>query len=282
MSLIDMKTILKNARENKYAILAANLISVEMIKAGVKAAEDLNSPLILQLAPVQFEYSPLDIFGPLMVAAAKKSSVPICVHLDHGGKLEEVKKAIGIGFTSVMLDASKYDFEENIRRTKEVTDYAHQFNVSVESELGCVGDEGSTDDGDLHQDSMTNILLADEYVNRTDCDSLAVAIGNAHGPYTKYPNLDFNRLENINQTVQLPLVLHGGSGTSVKDFQKTIAKGITKINVATAIHNAAGEAMKSSNSSNYFTISKAVENAVYEVVKEHIIIFGSNGKAPLK
>lgn len=279
MALVDLKTILKDAYDRKYAVLAANLLSKEMIKAGIHTAEKLNSPLILQIAPVQFESSPLELVGPMMVAAAKNATVPVCVHLDHGQKIEEVIKAIEIGFSSVMIDASRYDFEENIKRTKEVALYAHKFNVSVEAELGSVGNEGENRSEQDIMDNMTKSQLAKEFVARTNCDALAIGIGNAHGPYVKYPKLDFNRLSEIHDILHMPLVLHGGSGTSEKDFKEVISRGISKINVATAIHNAAGEAMKNASTSNYFETVKQIEVNASAVIETHMKIFGSEGKA---
>lgn len=278
MTIVDLKTILKDAHNKKYAVLAANLLSKEMIKAGINAAEKLKSPLIIQIAPVQFESSPLEIVGPMMVSAAKNASVPVCVHLDHGQEMAEVIKAIDLGFSSVMIDASRYDFEENIRRTKEVTDYAHKYNVSVEAELGSVGNEGEQRSEKDINDNMTKSDMAHEFVDRTKCDALAVAIGNAHGPYVKYPQLDFNRLSEIERILDMPLVLHGGSGTSEADFKNVINRGISKINVATAVHNAAGKAMMDASNYNYFETVKVIESNVSEVIETHMRIFESVGK----
>jgi len=168
------------------------------------------------------------------------------------------------------------EFNENIAKTIEVSEYAKKFNVSVESELGSVGDEGIILSSKAIRDNMTKPNLAREFIDRTKCDALAIAIGNAHGPYVKYPDLDFERLSEINKEINMPLVLHGGSGTSVADFKTAISKGISKINVATAIHNAVGDTIKESNSGNYFSIAAEIEKQVYEVIKNHMLIFGSN------
>jgi ketose-bisphosphate aldolase len=194
------------------------------------------------------------------------------------GAIAEVVKAIDIGFSSVMIDASRYDFEENIKRTKEVSAYAHRFNVSVEAELGSVGNEGETRSTKDIEDNMTKSQMAKEFVERTNCDALAVAIGNAHGPYVKYPSLDFNRLSEIHEILDMPLVLHGGSGTSEEDFKEVIRRGISKVNVATAIHNAAGEAMKDASNNNYFETVKQIEKNVEKVIETHMKIFESEGK----
>ncbi len=279
MTLVSLKEILKNAQDGKYAVIAGNLINLEMIKAGINTAERLKSPLILQIAPVQFEAAPLKFIGPMMVSIAKRASVPVCVHLDHGFKLSEIQEAIELGFSSVMIDASAYDFEENIRLTKEVVDCAKKHGVSVEAELGCVGDEGVAVDMEKIKDKLTVPSLAKEFVERTGCDALAVAIGNAHGPYIKTPNLDFQRLEDINSAVDVPLVLHGGSGISKEDFRKSISLGITKVNVATAIHQAVGNGIASINYKDFFKASKVIEKEVSEVIEAHMDNFMSIGKA---
>jgi len=282
MPLVNMIDLLKDGKKNKYAVLATNLLTYEMLCGGIKAAEENNSPVILQLAPVQFSVAPLEILGPMMVYLAKKAKVPVAVHLDHGFDFDQIKQAIDIGFTSVMIDASAYPYEENIRITKEVVDYAHLKGVYVEAELGHVGNEGEGNEEEeihQHEDFLTRPEQAKDFVAQTNCDALAVAIGNAHGLYKSAPKLDFERLKAINELVDIPLVLHGGSGTSETDFQKAVNNGITKVNLASSIHKAYVESIVSSTSTNFIETINQLKDATNKVVKDHMNILGSIQKA---
>ena len=210
MPLVKMKTLLENAENKKIGCGAFSIANMEMIRGAIKAAEEMQTPIILQIAEVRLNYSPLHMIGPMMVAAAKQSKVDVAVHLDHGLTLETVKQALEIGFTSVMLDASTLPFEQNIEKTKSVVELAKKYGATVEAELGLVGgsEDGSSDHGIRCTDPQDAKVIAEN----TGIDALAVAIGNAHGNYPVAPKLAFDVLEQIKNNVSIPLVLHGGSG----------------------------------------------------------------------
>ena len=282
MPLVSMKSILDKARERKYAVLATNMLSLEMILGGVAAAEEMNSPLILQLAPVQFKTSPISVFGPLMVQAAKNAKVPIAVHLDHGYDLKDIYLAIDLGFTSVMFDGSSLNIEENIAVTKKITDYAHKFGVTVEAELGYVGNEGdyyNQLDGKYKLTQPEDVI---NFVNNTNCDALAIAIGNSHGLYTSRPNLQFQLLQDIKNVSNVPLVLHGGSGTDPMDLKKCVSEGINKVNLASEIHYNYIQAVNSKNFLDYPEFSKDLINYTKTIVSNYMSILGSAGKAEVE
>lgn len=274
MSLVTLKNLLNRAAENNVAVGAFSVGNMEMILGAVRAAEELNTPIILQIAEVRLPTSPLKIIGPVMLAAAKNSKVDICVHLDHGLTYETVETALELGFTSVMLDGSLLPFDENIELTKKVVATAQKYGASVEAELGVVG--GNEGGGKAHKIQCTDPSLANEFCEATGIDALAVAIGNAHGNYPVAPELRLDVLKEIHKNCNKPLVLHGGTGITPETFQECVRNGIRKINIATAsfdaVKNAAEEAMKNEKV-NYFTLSSAMAEAVYENVKKHIRIF---------
>lgn len=279
MPLMPMHTLLNDAQKNHYAILATNLLNLEMIKGGIAAAEQCQSPLILQLAPVQFTTAPLHLVGPMMVAAAQAATVPVAVHLDHGFDPTIIQQALDLGFSSVMIDASMHPYEENIAHTRSVVEQARPYGATVEAELGHVGEESLEAHANTKQRTvgLTEPTMAQSFVEATDCDALAVAIGNAHGLYRVTPNLDIDRLKSIRSRVLVPLVLHGGSGTSAADFSASIASGITKINIASAVHKAYLDALKKTD--NYGLHCQALESAVQSIIEAHMVRFGSVGKA---
>ncbi len=279
MPLVSMKSILDKAKSDSYAVLATNMLSLEMILGGIAAAEDLSAPLILQLAPVQFNTTPLEIFGPLMINAAKKSSVPIAVHLDHGTKMTDIYKAIELGFTSVMFDGSSLSMEENSKITKQISNYAHLHGVTVEAEIGYIGNENEKYDTSEEKYRMTQPEDVVDFVNKTNCDALAVAIGNAHGLYTDRPNLQFNLLSNINKVSTIPLVLHGGSGTDSEDLKLCVKNGINKVNLASEIHH---DYVKQANNQvfkDYPDMSMKLIEITKQTVGKYIKVLGSAGKA---
>lgn len=281
MSLVTMKEILKHADEHKYAVGAFNALSVEAVRGAVRAAEDLNSPLILQLAQVQFDAAPIDLMAPMMIAAAKKSKVPVAVHLDHGEDLETIKRALALGFTSVMFDGASLPLEENIAMTKQAVELAHAHNATCEAELGRVG--GSEDGSKDIEMMLTDVEEVKQFVTETGVDALAIAIGNAHGPYKDAPNLQYDRLTEIDNVTDVPLVLHGGSGISVDGFRQSISRGIQKINVATSLQQKVMNDLqnlfeRSHEGLGYFDMYDAIEDAMCESVKEHMTVFMSDGR----
>ena len=275
MALVKMKDLLKRAEEKNIGCGAFSVGNMEMVKGAIRAAEELNTPIILQIAEVRLKNSPLHLMGPMMVQAAKEAKVDVAVHLDHGLTFETVGKALGLGFTSVMLDASTLPFEENIAKVKTVVEKARKYGATVEAELGLVGgsEDGSCDHGIRCTDPDDAVV----YARETGIDALAVAIGNAHGNYPVAPTLAFDVLEKIHEKVDIPLVLHGGSGITDKDFQRAISLGIRKVNIATASFNSltahVEKYMASTDKHNFFDLNEAMVQGTYENVKRHILVF---------
>jgi len=272
---VKMKDLLKRAEEKNIGCGAFSVGNMEMVKGAIRAAEELNTPIILQIAEVRLKNSPLHLMGPMMVQAAKEAKVDVAVHLDHGLTFETVDKALELGFTSVMLDASTLPFEENIVRVKAVVEKARKYGATVEAELGLVGgsEDGSCDHGIRCTDPDDAVV----YARETGIDALAVAIGNAHGNYPVAPTLAFDVLEKIHEKVDIPLVLHGGSGITDKDFQRAISLGIRKVNIATASFNSltahVEKYMESTDKHNFFDLNEAMVQGTYENVKRHILVF---------
>ena len=275
MALVPMKKLLENAEKNNIAVGAFSVGNMEMVMGAVAAAEELNTPIILQIAECRLKNSPLELMGPMMISAAKNSKVDIAVHLDHGLKIETVQKALEMGFTSVMFDGSTLPLEENIKAVKQVREMADKYGATVEAELGVVG--GNEGDGAAHEILCTNPADAKLFCDETGVDALAVAIGNAHGNYPVLPNLRFDVLDDINKIVETPLVLHGGTGITDEMFQQAIMLGVRKVNIATAsfdnLAKFALEYCKPLEKANYFELSKVESMGVYENVKRHIKVF---------
>lgn len=275
MALVKMKDLLRRAEEKNIGCGAFSVGNMEMVRGAIRAAEKLDTPIILQIAEVRLKNSPLHLMGPMMVQAAKEAKVDVAVHLDHGLTFETVDKALELGFTSVMLDASTLPFEENIARVKAVVEKARKYGATVEAELGLVGgsEDGSCDHGIRCTDPDDAVV----YARETGIDALAVAIGNAHGNYPVAPTLAFDVLEKIHEKVDIPLVLHGGSGITDKDFQKAISLGIRKVNIATASFNSltahVEKYMESTDKHNFFDLNEAMVQGTYENVKRHILVF---------
>lgn len=275
MSIVKMKDLLiRMAGENRGGG-AFSVGNMEMVKGAIQAAEELERPIILQIAEVRLKHSPLALMGPMMIQAAKEATVDVAVHLDHGQTLEILEKSLELGFTSVMYDGSTLPFKENIARTIEAKKLADKYGATLEAELGLVG--GSEDGTVNHGIRCTNPEDAKIFCEKTGVDALAVAIGNAHGNYPAAPTLAFDVLEEIHNTIDIPLVLHGGSGITDNDFRKAISLGIRKVNIATASFNAltkkAEEYLRNEGEHNYFTLNEAMVEGVYQNVKHHIKTF---------
>lgn len=275
MALVKMKDLLRRAEEKNIGCGAFSVGNMEMVRGAIRAAEELDTPIILQIAEVRLKNSPLHLMGSMMVQAAKEAKVDVAVHLDHGLTFETVDKALELGFTSVMLDASTLPFEKNIARVKAVVEKARKYSATVEAELGLVGgsEDGSCDHGIRCTDPDDAVV----YARETGIDALAVAIGNAHGNYPVAPTLAFDVLEKIHEKVDIPLVLHGGSGITDKDFQRAISLGIRKVNIATASFNSltahVEKYMESTDKHNFFDLNEAMAQGTYENVKKHILVF---------
>ena len=270
-----MKTLLEKAEKENMAVGAFSVGNMEMVMGAVAAAEELNMPIILQIAECRLKNSPLELMGPMMLSAAKNAKVEIAVHLDHGLRIETVQKALEMGFTSVMFDGSTLPLEENIKAVKQVREMADKYGATVEAELGVVG--GNEGNGAAHEILCTNPDDAKLFCDETGVDALAVAIGNAHGNYPVLPNLRFDVLDDIHKMVDTPLVLHGGTGITDEMFQQAIMLGVRKINIATASFDSlakyAFDYCKPLEKANYFELSKQESIGVYENVKRHIKVF---------
>ena len=283
--LIPFREITRDALRRRYAVGAFNCLSVENVMGAVAAAEELHSPIILQLAEVQFPEAPMELMAPVFLRAARDAKVPVAVHLDHGRSIETCIRAVREGFTSVMFDGAELPFEENAEQTRLVVRLAHAAGVDVEAELGRVGDTGFGGEGTAAAaaDVFTDVEESARFIARTGTDALAIAIGNLHGRYTATPRLNIARLREIHARNAVPLVLHGDSGTSEEDFKACIRNGICKINVATAIQIAAAEAVAEylarGSSPGYIGIKRRIIEASQRAVAEHIRLFESDGKA---
>lgn len=275
MALVTMKQLVDEAWEKGTCIPAFNVGSLEMVRGALRAAEELDTPVIIQIAERLLKYSPLELIGPGMVQAAKESRLPVAVSLDHSSTYDVIKKALDLGFTSVMYDGSTLPFEENIAGTRKIVELANEYGAVVEGELGLVG--GSEDGLSDHGILCTNPDKAHEFCERTGIACLAVAIGNAHGDYPTAPVLAFDILEQINQKAGVPLVLHGGSGISDDDFRKAISLGIAKINIGTASFNNvvkfATEYLAAEGKHTYFELNTAMTQGMYENALRHIKVF---------
>lgn len=278
--IVSFKEMLQAANNGRYAVGAFNCLSLENVEGAIAAAEELHSPIIIQLAEVQFPCAPLALMAPLYLEAARAAKVPVVVHLDHGQSFQTCVDAVRLGFGSVMFDGASLPFEENVRQTAEVARMAKAFGVDVEAELGKVGDVGVDDD---KVDLFTDVEESAEFIARTGVDALAVAIGNQHGKYVATPRLNIARLVELHERNAMPLVLHGGSGTSEEDFKSSIHNGICKINVATAIQLGVTEDVQhylaTASNPNYIDMKAVMVEASKRVVADHIRLFESNNRA---
>ncbi len=282
MPLVTSKQMLLDAKKGGYAVGAFNAENMEMVKAIIKAAEELHAPVMIQTTPSTVKYASLQMFVGMVAAEARDASVPVCLHLDHGSSFELAVQAIKEGYTSVMIDGSKLPFEENIEVSERVVSVAHPNHIPVEAELGKVG--GKEDDHEAVADTNTDPLEAKEFVERTGIDSLAVAIGTAHGFYVGTPVLDKERLSEIVKVVDVPLVLHGASGLSDEDVSDCVKRGICKVNFATELRKAYTDAGKAlyAEKPDTFDPKKYGEvgmAAVTELVKNRMKVCGCDGKA---
>ena len=282
MPFVTSERMLLDAKEGNYAIGAFNVENMEMVKAVIAAAEELKAPIMLQTTSSTVKYGGLKTYHALVKAEAENASVPVALHLDHGNSFDLAVQAIREGYTSVMIDGSSKSFEENIELTKRVVDVAKPNNIPVEAELGKIG--GKEDDIEVKDGNYTDPLEAKEFVERTGLTSLAVAIGTAHGIYAEKPVLDIERVSAIRELVDIPLVLHGGSGLSDDDVKECIQRGICKVNFATELRIAYTDGMKevfekSPDAFDPKDFGNAGMKKVKELVMDHIKLCGSEGKA---
>ena len=279
--LVNLKEILNYAEEKKCAIAAINAPTLEMAIATIDAAEELNTPIIIMHAQIHEDlgYIKIEQIAPVLKALASSSTVPVCMHLDHGESKEYVYKAIDLGFTSIMFDASTKSLEDNIAETKEVVEYAHARNVSVEAELGSMPNNRGESDNEYIPEAKDYFTKPDEalmFIERTGVDALAVSYGSVHGVYKSEPKLDVDIVKKIREKTQVPLVLHGASGLSNEDFNKSIKAGIRKINYFTSMSfegsKAAKKALLASDDDMHFQklaiiATKAMKMDVKRIIK---------------
>lgn len=280
----NTKEMLIKARKEGYAVPAFNIHNLETIQVVIEAAAELKSPLILAATPGTMAYAGRAYIQAIAEVAAKENDIPIALHLDHHETVDSIVESLELGVKAVMIDGSHGTFEENIAISKEVVDVAHKYGATVEAELGKL--VGQEDDIIVKAEDAeyTDPDTAQEFVERTGIDSLAVAIGTGHGLYETVPNLDFDRLEKIRDLVEIPLVLHGASGISVEDVQKCIALGCAKVNVSTELKIPFSDALRkylidNPDETDTRSYMKPAKEAMKQVAKEKILMCMSNGKA---
>ena len=276
--LVNLNDVLKKAQREHYAVGLFNATDSDMLDALISAAEELRSPIIIGTAEVLLPYGELSLIAPGLVSAAQNASVPVVVHYDHGLTFGRCMEALKRGFTSVMFDGSAKSYDENIAETKEIVRIAHAIGASVEGEIGHVGDNGDEDDG---ADMYTEPAEAVEYLSATGVDALAVAIGTAHGAYKHKPKLDIGRLRQIRAALDVPLVLHGGSGLSDDDFRNCIEAGVCKVNIFTDLCLAGSAAMRSASERglDYLQCRNEKVEAIKKEAEKKMALFGCAGKA---
>ena len=285
MALVNLRDMLYHAHRNGYAVGAFDLVSLEFLEGIMAAAERCSSPVILSLAESHFGYFDFELIMPAVEAAARRSPVPVAIHLDHGADLASAIRAINLGCNGVMVDASHETLPENIRRTRKVVDMAHACGVPVEGELGYVpGVEG--EDAERHPGEIVYTTVEDArgYVEQTGVDFLAVSIGTVHGRMKGEPRLDQQRLEQINEALKIPLVIHGGTGLSDDQFKRLIAGGVAKINYYTALADAAATQVRNNARAkpggSCTDLTEGIRNVISAEVERCMRVWGSVGRAP--
>jgi fructose-bisphosphate aldolase class II len=280
--IVSLKEVLSDAQKNGYAVGLFNTTDTDMVEGAIAAAEELRSPIIIGTAEVLLPYGELQLIGPAMVNMAKNATVPVVVHYDHGLTFERCIEAMDLGFSSIMFDGSAGEESENLANTRKMVEIAHSRGVSVEGEIGHVGnaETGESEDDDAPTPDMyTTPQQAVNFVKETGVDALAVAIGTAQGAYKTKPQLDINRLKEIRASLDTPLVLHGGSGLSDDDFRNTIKEGIAKVNIFTDLCEAGKRACAENLDLSYLEMRNKKVEAIKEEVKKKMMLFGCNGKA---
>ncbi len=280
--LVNMKEMLAKAQKEQYGIGFFNAVNVEMARAVIETAEELHAPVIVGTAEVLLPAMSLERVAEYLIPIAQKADVPVAVHYDHGLTFEKCMEALKLGFSSVMYDCSTASYEENLDRVAEMVRICHGMGVTVEGELGHVGDNEGAGKLENPSDYYTDPAVAADFVQKTGVDALAVAVGNAHGDYKFPPKLDFSRITAIREATGIPLVLHGGSGLSDDDFREAVRRGVCKINIFTDLDKAgrAGieKGLKNGAASMMGLIPYEIE-AMKEVVRNKIGLFGSDGRA---
>ena len=274
--LVTSKEMLLAAQKGGFAFPAPNFVDQMSIRSYVEVAEKRKIPMMLCFAEAHQEYLSLEEAAALGRFYGEKSNLPLVLHLDHGQKLDTIIRAIELGFTSVMIDASTQPLAENIRLTREVVGYAHSKGVVVEAEIGHVG-AGENYENHAADDSLYTLPAeAKQFADETEVDSLAVSIGTVHGVYKAAPKIDFEILRQIKEIVSVPLVLHGGSSTGDQNLARCAREGITKINIFTDLMNAAAEEIKKAEFKNYMEVEKAAQAGMRKCLEHYCEVFGTD------
>lgn len=280
--LVNMAELLKPAKEQGYGVGFFNAVNVEMARAVIETAEELKSPVMVGTAEILLPVTEMEEVVSYLLPMAKNASVPVCLHYDHGLSFVRCMQALKLGFTSIMYDCSTLGFEKNVSKVAEMVKICHGMDITVEGELGHVGDNEGAGKLEKPSDYYTDPEQAVDFVLRTGIDSLAVAVGNAHGDYKFPPKLDFDRIQVISEKTNLPLVLHGGSGLADDDFRIAVKKGICKVNIFTDIDKAGKTGIEAGLAAGEKTVCGLIPYEIREmkkVVKEKLELFGSVGKA---
>ena len=279
--LVNMNDVLLPAKKGGYGVGFFNAVNVEMARAIIETAEELRAPVMVGTAEILLPAMKLARVAEYLIPMAEKASVPVCVHYDHGLTFEKCMQALELGFTSIMYDCSTAPYEENIEKVAEMVKICHAMGRTVEGELGHVGDNAGAGKLENPSDYFTDPETAADFVKRTGVDSLAVAVGNAHGDYAFPPKLDFERIRVIAEKTGIPLVLHGGSGLSDTDFKTAVKEGVAKVNIFTDIDKAGKRGIEAGLAAGEKSMMGLIPyeiNAMKEVVRDKILLFGSNGK----
>ena len=281
MALVTLRQVLQDARKRKYAVGGFNVFNFETLGAVVEVAEELKAPLVLGIAERLFKFVDVDTLAAAMARSAQRTSVPVALHLDHGHTYEGVMKAVRWGFTSVMFDGSSLSLADNLKKTKEITRIAHSLGISVEGELGYIGQCDAVTG--LTSNEPVSAEVAADFVTRTKIDALAVAVGTNHGAAKVAGGLNIMRLAELNNLVDVPLVLHGGSKLSREDCRLVIENGISKINIATDMSLSAAERLKmelaKSPTANYIHLMTSVKKGVKDLVRKYMLNFDCISRA---
>ena len=281
--LVNMREMLREARRGQYGVGFFNAVNVEMARAVIGTAEEMRAPVIVGTAEVLLPAMPLERVAEYLIPMARKASVPVAVHYDHGLTFDKCMEALDLGFSSIMYDCSTAPYEENVDAVARMVEICRGRGATVEGELGHVGDNEGAGKLENPSDYYTDPEMAADFVRRTGVDALAVAVGNAHGDYRFPPKLDFDRIAAIRDAAGTPLVLHGGSGLSDDDFREAVKRGVCKINIFTDLDKAgkAGieKGLKAGAGSMMALIPYEIE-AMKEVVRNKIELFGSAGRCP--
>ncbi len=280
--LVTMNDVLAPAKENGYGVGFFNAINVEMARAVIETAEELHAPVMIGTAESLLPWMEMELVTDYLLPMAERADVPVCVHFDHGKTFDCCMQALQCGFTSVMYDCSTLGYEENVKNVAEMVKICHAMGVTVEGELGHVGDNEGAGALERPEDFYTDPAMAKDFAERTGIDSLAVAVGNAHGDYKFTPKLDFDRIVTIADNTGLPLVLHGGSGLSDDDFKTAVKKGVAKVNIFTDINKAARNGLAEGIAAGVNNMKELMPyeiNAMKETVAEKLTLFGSVQKA---